>query len=199
VPSLLDPGHDVKVIHLLRKPLSEGTVAANVLAHGTGALNIDASRIAGINPSVARRVAAAQSGQMGGAKGQKARDTEARGSLRDRSSLEAFTTPRRGEALGRWPSNLILEHHPGCRCVGTKRVKASAAASGPTLTGRSESNSRGVFGGVESTPHYSDADGKETVAAWECALGCPVASLDAPEIRGVSRFYKQVGGSHETD
>ena len=30
---------------LFRKPLSEGTVAANVLRHGTGALNIDASRI----------------------------------------------------------------------------------------------------------------------------------------------------------
>lgn len=31
---------------LARKPLSEGTVAANVLAHGTGALNIDACRVA---------------------------------------------------------------------------------------------------------------------------------------------------------
>lgn len=30
---------------LLRKPLSEGTVAANVLRHGTGALNVDACRI----------------------------------------------------------------------------------------------------------------------------------------------------------
>uniref|UniRef100_UPI0034E976BE hypothetical protein n=1 Tax=Enterococcus faecium TaxID=1352 RepID=UPI0034E976BE len=29
-----------------RKPLGEKTVAANVLAHGTGALNIDATRIA---------------------------------------------------------------------------------------------------------------------------------------------------------
>jgi hypothetical protein len=35
----------MKVIHLLRKPCSEGTVAANVLRYGTGALNIDASRI----------------------------------------------------------------------------------------------------------------------------------------------------------
>ncbi|HEV8492853.1 MAG TPA: DNA methyltransferase [Candidatus Angelobacter sp.] len=32
-------------IILARKPLSEGTVAANVLAHGTGAINIDACRI----------------------------------------------------------------------------------------------------------------------------------------------------------
>ena len=33
-------------IVLARKPLSEGTVATNVLRHGTGALNIDAGRVA---------------------------------------------------------------------------------------------------------------------------------------------------------
>lgn len=35
----------MRIIHVLRKPLSEGTVAANTLKHGTGGLNIDASRI----------------------------------------------------------------------------------------------------------------------------------------------------------
>lgn len=35
----------MKVIHLLRKPLSEKTVAANTVKHGCGGLNIDASRI----------------------------------------------------------------------------------------------------------------------------------------------------------
>jgi hypothetical protein len=35
----------MKVIHVLRKPLSEGTVAKNVLKHGTGGLNIDKSRL----------------------------------------------------------------------------------------------------------------------------------------------------------
>jgi len=39
-------------IVLARKPLSETTVAKNVLKWGTGALNIDASRIEGIPPSV---------------------------------------------------------------------------------------------------------------------------------------------------
>ena len=34
----------MRVIHVLRKPLSESTVAANTLKHGTGGLNIDASR-----------------------------------------------------------------------------------------------------------------------------------------------------------
>lgn len=40
---------------LVRKPCSEKTVAANVLKWGTGALNIDASRIAGSKPSVPQR------------------------------------------------------------------------------------------------------------------------------------------------
>src|SRR5690606_16646452 len=43
----LKPAHEP--IILARKPLC-GTVAANVLAHGTGALNIDASRIEGGGP-----------------------------------------------------------------------------------------------------------------------------------------------------
>ena len=35
----------MRLIHLLRKPVSEGTVASNVLKHGVGAINIEASRI----------------------------------------------------------------------------------------------------------------------------------------------------------
>jgi hypothetical protein len=35
----------MKVIHVLRKPLSEKTVTANVLKHGTGAVHIDPCRI----------------------------------------------------------------------------------------------------------------------------------------------------------
>ena len=33
------------VITVARKPLSEGSVAANVLKHGTGGLNIDGCRV----------------------------------------------------------------------------------------------------------------------------------------------------------
>ena len=36
----------MRTIHVLRKPCSEGTVAANVLKWGTGALNVDGCRIA---------------------------------------------------------------------------------------------------------------------------------------------------------
>ena len=35
----------MKIVHILRKPLSEGSVADNVLKHGCGGLNIDGTRI----------------------------------------------------------------------------------------------------------------------------------------------------------
>jgi hypothetical protein len=41
------------VIHLARKPL-EGTVADNVTQYGTGAINIDGTRLGGGTPSVLR-------------------------------------------------------------------------------------------------------------------------------------------------
>lgn len=71
-------------ITVARKPLA-GTVAANVLAHGTGALNIDACRIAGEKPATTR-----------GAGGQHGRFSElgAQGRIED-------------DGKGRWPANLI--------------------------------------------------------------------------------------------
>ena len=71
-----------------RKPLGEKTVAANVLAHGTGALNIDATRI-GTEDALGR--------PYGG-------DNEVYGKY----SMERGT--RTGDELtGRWPANVALD------------------------------------------------------------------------------------------
>jgi site-specific DNA-methyltransferase (adenine-specific) len=75
-------------IVMARKPLT-GTVAGNVLAHGTGALNIDATRVATTEP-LGR--------PYGGA-------NEVYGKF----SMERGT--RTGDELtGRWPSNVVLSH-----------------------------------------------------------------------------------------
>jgi len=82
------------VIHLIRKPLSEGNVASNVLKWGCGALNIDASRIGAdvlVNPP-AGNVAGTASPNM-----------STYGMPRD----VAPTT-----SVGRWPANLVLSCHP---------------------------------------------------------------------------------------
>lgn len=75
-------------ICLARKPL-EGTVAANVLSHGTGALNIDGCRIEAPEGSVVR-MAHAETGSKRGYDG----------GLKGGARTDAQT-------LGRWPANIV--------------------------------------------------------------------------------------------
>jgi site-specific DNA-methyltransferase (adenine-specific) len=94
-------------ITMARKPLT-GTVAANVLAHGTGALNIDGCRVAADgeqNPSIERRAAAALSGKAGGCMHSSIRARE--GLPAFNKDIELYLAVRPGEAMGRWPANLI--------------------------------------------------------------------------------------------
>lgn len=85
----LKPGHEPVV--LARKPL-EGTVAANVLARGTGALNIDASRI-GTPKNVPASPAKDRIGQ------------NAKGDERGRTADTSGFDPN----VGRWPANVLLD------------------------------------------------------------------------------------------
>lgn len=70
-----------------RKPLGEKTVAANVLAHGTGALNIDATRIESERPT----------GWSGG------------GSALYEGGLSREGGEARPTTSGRWPANVALD------------------------------------------------------------------------------------------
>lgn len=71
-----------------RKPLV-GTVAGNVLAHGTGALNIDGCRIEGVVPSVPQPRIARDNYTVGGSDGRNGQMSSAPG--------------------GRWPANVVLD------------------------------------------------------------------------------------------
>lgn len=78
---------------------------------------------------------------------------------------------------GRWPPNLLLTHSPDCRRVGTRQV-ASHNPDNKTVVGDDTTiNAYGDYGKRSSVGHA--IDGLETVAAFECAPGCPVAALDA--------------------
>jgi hypothetical protein len=80
-----------------RRPLSS-TVAGNVLAHGTGALNIDASRVGdGSDSEGARPLHEASS--------------EARYTERGAVNIAATPGPRGGSPAGRWPTNVVLDGH----------------------------------------------------------------------------------------
>jgi len=79
----------VEPIVMARKPLI-GTVAHNVLTHGTGALNIDGSRIG----------AEVRTNSPAGGAG-----------LLDRNSFPNASSQTSKEVEGRWPANIILDEH----------------------------------------------------------------------------------------
>lgn len=104
-------------IVLARKPLI-GTVAENVIAHGTGALNIDGCRVEaeGGSPAARRRETARRTGNAPGRPG------EQDPTITDRISPERYMEDHPGEALGRWPANLchdgseeVLEAFPDAK------------------------------------------------------------------------------------
>jgi hypothetical protein len=155
----LKPAHEP--ILVARKPLAEANIAANVLAHGTGGLNIDGCRIAGVVPATTQ--------------GQSSRQGEVYGA--DQHDQRQFV----GDPAGRWPANLVLSHGEGCRPVGTRQVRG---AWGQSTKGRDDTGS--VYGSgtglarseIGQVVGHADPDGRETVEAWECEPGCPVAELD---------------------
>ena len=70
----------MRVIHLARRPLSENSVSANVLEHGTGALNINATRIASPGETIENHSrgtdSAVSKGIYGDSSGQETHQTE---------------------------------------------------------------------------------------------------------------------------
>ena len=160
----------MRVLHLLRKPLSENTVASNTLKHGCGGLNIDASRI-GSDAGWSYPNGAGWNGFHGGV-----------GRPADGSRVEPVAS--RG---GRWPANVVLQHLDGCRRTGTRAVK------GYQINRFTDGAKH--FGGAAGHAYegMSMEGGVETV--WACACGCPAVALD--EQGQVSRFFKQVGGPDE--
>jgi site-specific DNA-methyltransferase (adenine-specific) len=147
----LKPAHEP--ICVARKPLS-GTVAGNVLEHGTGALHIDACRINGAEPHHY------QAGRPSG----------------DASFVGRGNSGEPEPFTGRWPANVMLSHDEACVLVGTKRVKGQ----NPVM--RNDSALGGYHGLSERKAGtelgYADADGMETVEEWECVEGCAVRMLD---------------------
>ena len=86
-------------ITVARKPLI-GTVAANVLEHGTGALNIDGCRVPGDSTVRHTLKVMSSKGAEGGALGNQDHEYAVRDT--------AFST---GSDAGRWPANLILSYN----------------------------------------------------------------------------------------
>ena len=129
----LKPAHEP--IILARKPLRVGgrkaTVADNVLAHGTGALNIDATRI-GTND------------RFGGGANASKTDTTTVDFVEGYERGDGWVP---GDPAGRWPANVILDPEAGVvldEQTGTLTSGKPAGGDGPHLAKASV----GVGGGA---------------------------------------------------
>lgn len=97
----LKPAHEPIVV--ARKPLV-GTVAGNVLQFGTGAINIDGTRVA--HQSEADRLSATPQGRV--------TSNKSAGAAPDVDNLGRVEIERPDNSAGRWPANIILTHNHDC-------------------------------------------------------------------------------------
>ena len=121
----LKPAHEPIV--LARKPIA-GTVAANVLEHGTGALNIDACRVGDKMMPRSESDGTFASGN---------------------SSMSGHNTgrPPAGVVAGRWPPNIVLDEAAAAHLdEQTGTLTSGKAASGGHLRNAPD-KSEGIYGG----------------------------------------------------
>lgn len=173
----LKPAHEPIV--LARKPLA-GTVAANVLEYGTGALNIDACRVGTDGGTRATNFVTKDDGRL------VRWDERHPGTRNEIEELGA----------GRWPANLVLTHSPDCdtECVAGCPVATLNEQSGdrpggtfPTQRGNGVATGFGpgkpTEGGSRSMGDSGGASRFFTVTTWETELDAPFLYVAKPSRR----------------
>lgn len=143
------------LLFLFRKPLSELTVAKQIVKTGTGALNIDKCRIRALE---------------GLTQGGKTFRSSPIYGLREPGEYSRSEE----HPAGRWPPNLLLLHNPDCKQVGEKKVKAPVInrfKDGMKPFGEGAGHQ---FESIQT----GDAEGNEMIPVFECSEGCEVRALD---------------------
>ncbi len=146
---------------LIRKPLAEKTVAANVLKHGTGGINIDGCRIG-----------TADSLNGGAYSKDKSKVCEVYGNLN--YDCGEYVAP-----LGRFPANLVLSHNDDCEneCTEGCAVKMLDEQSGVLKSG-------GYQNGSPIRTKGTKGDG-----LWLSLRGVDHANTHPGDSGGASRFF----------
>jgi site-specific DNA-methyltransferase (adenine-specific) len=128
----------------------EGKPMDSITASGAGALNIEQSRI--------------------GSDTIQTNHYNAIGDMTSFHQSQAGNTYDSSKHQGRWPANFALGHAAGCKPLGTRRVRGGSRWT--------KDDTGAIWGsGDDSGINHADADGLETVVAWECVDGCPVRRL----------------------
>lgn len=169
--SALKPANEPIV--LARKPLEKGlSIAENVLKWGTGAINIDASRV-------------------GSEKRTMPIFSEDKKNDETTFNLNSNIQHHREETTqGRFPANFIMTHHPDCECIGIKKV-GSGKQGGYNYKG----NVYDVDGFVpNNSPEANSNYGEEIIEDWKCHEDCPIKILDEQSgERKSNGLYKKDG------
>jgi DNA modification methylase len=149
----LKPAHEPIV--LARKPTT-GTVVANVLEHGTGALNIDANRIGRTTGDVSH--AGNRTATFG------TQDTVSGG-----DGSGGWTE----NPTGRWPANLVLTHAPTCD------LDADCGPGCPVA----ELDAQSVDGPASATPNAGGASRFFATSEWNPEMDAPFLYVAKPSRR----------------
>jgi DNA modification methylase len=154
----------IEPITVARKPLSEKTIAANVLKYGTGALNIDGCRVATEDSLNGGR-------STGSCKATD--DNWNRPYMNDEAYLanmakESKERTVKAEALGRWPANFI---HDGSDEVvalfpDSKGQQGDVKGTEPSRTGDKNTHCYGEYGRI---PASKRGDTGSAVRFFYCA------------------------------
>jgi hypothetical protein len=90
------------------------------------------------------------------------------------NNIASRTTEQYEHSQGRWPPNLAICHLSSCKPLAAKTVPGTnIPGPGARAVGYS-----GCEGPSASIQNYAAPDGTETVQAYACSDGCPVAALD---------------------
>lgn len=132
------------------------SAVANLLVHGVGGLNIDATRV-----GTSKRVPSTSSPSFAG------EDRGIFGTADDKPANADGLNPN----VGRFAPNIVLFHTARCRREGTRRV-----VSGITYEPDGEARPRSIANApaeyLGRTLGYADADGTEAVQASRCLAAC---------------------------
>jgi hypothetical protein len=149
-----DKGELIEVVNRKPyKPWATTSIAANVIVNnGAGSIWIDGGRLAGA-PEETRFDPVKHNHD---------------GWRMNHTGKQTFNTAQRKEGI--FPSNLLLQHLPGCECLGHRTVKNDSVVK----PGQGET--RTVYGKFVYNATYNPPKTSE-VMDWDCQPGCPVLEM----------------------
>jgi site-specific DNA-methyltransferase (adenine-specific) len=148
-------------IIVARKPLV-GTVAENVLTHGTGALNVDGCRVSSNDEIAAVTGKATLCGTRDGYDRPWKHDPAALAARQERANVAI----EKANTLGRWPANLI---HDGSEEVLGLFPEQQSGANPSRRGSQKFRNSFGEFQGNEECVSHRGADSGSAARFFYCA------------------------------